>query len=249
MSKVKQAVILAGGMGKRLIPITKKVPKPLALINSIPFMDYLLESLIEIGINKVLFLVGYKYDLFIQRYGNKIGNKIVIEYSVGSVDDKTGRRLLNSYLLLDEYFLLMYGDNYWPIELEKMSSFYFNSKIDISTTVFSNKLGTGEYGFQNNIFVDKHNIVKSYDKERKHTKANGVDIGYFIVSKNILDTSIVSNLSFERDMLPPIVKKNKVGAFITDQQYYYITDVSSLQNFEKKCMINNFEPINKALLS
>ena len=80
MPKINQAVILAGGKGQRLYPITRKVPKPLALINSIPFMDYLLESLIEIGINKVLFLVGYKYELFIKRYGNSISNKIDIEY-------------------------------------------------------------------------------------------------------------------------------------------------------------------------
>lgn len=249
MPKINQAVILAGGKGQRLYPITRKVPKPLALINSIPFMDYLLESLIEIGINKVLFLVGYKYELFIKRYGNSISNKIDIEYSVGRVDDKTGRRILNSYSLLDDYFLLMYGDNYWPIEWDSLSSFYFNSKIEVSTTVFSNKHGTGEYGTQNNIYVDNNNRVRSYDKERSFSKSNGVDIGYFIVSKKILDTNISSNVSFERDILPHLIEKNQIGAYVTDCQYYYITDLSSLQNFEEECLINKFNPINIGLLS
>ena len=47
IKKIEQAVILAGGRGKRLGPLTNKVPKPLVKINGIPFCDYLLNSLVK----------------------------------------------------------------------------------------------------------------------------------------------------------------------------------------------------------
>ena len=60
IAKIEQAVILAGGKGKRLRPLTEKIPKPLVKINGIPFCDYLLNSLVKVGISKILFLIGYK---------------------------------------------------------------------------------------------------------------------------------------------------------------------------------------------
>ena len=67
---IEQAVILAGGRGERLRPITDKVPKPMALINKIPFLDYLISSLIKVKIKKILILVGYKSETIISRYKN-----------------------------------------------------------------------------------------------------------------------------------------------------------------------------------
>ncbi len=60
---VKQAVILAGGKGLRLRPITLSVPKPMALVNKRPFLDYLMAQLRSQGIRDALFLLGYKADV------------------------------------------------------------------------------------------------------------------------------------------------------------------------------------------
>lgn len=57
---INQAVILAGGKGKRLLPLTKNLPKPMAPINNVPFLSYLIYSLKQQGIKKILILVGYK---------------------------------------------------------------------------------------------------------------------------------------------------------------------------------------------
>ena len=55
-----QAVILAGGLGKRLHPLTKSIPKPLAPVNNVPFLDYIIQLLIDNNFKKILILVGYK---------------------------------------------------------------------------------------------------------------------------------------------------------------------------------------------
>jgi len=240
---INQAVILAGGRGERLIPLTDSMPKPMAPINGVPFLDYLIYSIVQAGIKNILILLGYKADVIIDRY-NSMRN-ISIEFSYGSVNDQTGKRVLNAYDQLDDYFLLLYGDNYWTIELGAMWSNYQRLGANVSTTVFSNKNGTGEYGFGNNVVVSDNNYVVQYDKQRETDAANGVDLGYFLVAKNTLDPEMPGNVSFEIDILPELIAKKQLGAYVTDTQYYYITNMQTLKDFEVAVKTNNFLPLTK----
>ena len=241
ISNPKQAVILAGGRGERLRPLTDSIPKPMAPVNGAPFMDYLIHSIVQAGVEKILILLGYKAEVITDRY--KSMKNITIEFSYGSVEDQTGRRVLNSYDLLDEHFLLMYGDNYWPIELKKMWSNYQQLNACVTTTIFSNKKGTGEYGFGNNVVVGDNSMVINYDKKRETDAANGVDIGYFLVTKDALDSDMSENVSFEVDILQKLIQQKQLGAYVTDNQYYYITNMQSLKGFENATKANNFLPL------
>jgi D-glycero-D-manno-heptose 1,7-bisphosphate phosphatase len=133
-NKVNQAVILAGGRGERLRPLTDNMPKPMAPINEIPFLDYSLNSIIKDGIKNILILVGYKAKVITDRYNNM--KNINIKFSYGTEENQTGLRVLNAFDQLHEHFLLMYGDNYWPIEIDKMWSNYQQSQKKACTTVF-----------------------------------------------------------------------------------------------------------------
>lgn len=240
---LKQAVILAGGQGERLKPLTNTIPKPMAPVNELPFLDYLIYSIIRAGIKDILILVGYKSEIIIERYKTISGVKI--DFSFASETYNTGKRLINAYSKLNNHFLLMYGDNYWPIEINKMWENYKKLQVEVSTTVFSNTKGTGEYGFENNVVVSKNNLVSNYDKERKTREANGVDIGYFIVSKKSINPNIKDNISYEENILPELIKQNMLGAFSTNKQYYYITNIRTLKNFEREVLLNNFLPLPK----
>ena len=179
---ISQAVILAGGKGKRLLPLTKNLPKPMAPINNVPFLSYLIFSLKKRGIKKILILVGYKSKKIINFYNSK--KEIPISFNFSSVKSNTGKRILDAYNFLDKEFLLLYGDNFWEPNINKMYKKFKLKKANISTTVFSNLLGTAEYGKENNIYVKKNSFVEKYDKFRLDKKLNGVDIGFFIVQKN-----------------------------------------------------------------
>ena len=239
---LSQAVILAGGRGDRLRPLTDSIPKPMAPINKIPFLDYLIQSIIDVKIKNILILLGYKSEVIIDRYSNI--NNINIEFSYAKEECLTGTRVINAYDKLENHFLLMYGDNYWPISINEMWKKYQELDIDILTTVFSNLNGTGEYGFENNICVDSNNKVIKYDKKRKSKCSNGVDIGYFIISKRVLDNKNNKNFSFEENLLPKFIHNSRLGAYVTDTQYYFITNYSTLQEFEKATKKNNFYPIS-----
>lgn len=244
---IEQAVILAGGRGQRLKPLTNSIPKPMAPINKIPFLDYLIKSIIDVKIKNILILVGYKSEIIINRYKNL--KKINVEFSFSDEDSLTGTRVLNAYSQLNEHFLLMYGDNYWPIALNEMWKKYLELNVDILTTVFSNLHGTGEYNYENNILVDDKGMVMKYDKKRKNKNSNGVDIGYFIISKKSIDYKLNSNFSFEENMLPKFINNNNLGAYVTNNQYYFITNYKTLNQFENAVIKNNFRGISQSFFN
>ncbi|MBF0570602.1 MAG: NTP transferase domain-containing protein [Candidatus Omnitrophica bacterium] len=229
----EQAVIFAGGRGERLRPLTDMIPKPMAPVNGRPFVDYLLRMLRDAGIRRVVFLLGYKAESVIDHYRKQSIPGLEIDYSIGKEEDQTGRRLINAYEKLEDKFLLLYGDNYWPAPLEKMKKNFEHLQVPLMTTVFSNKKGTGEYGFGNNVMVDPSGRVKAYDKSRRLSGLNGVDIGFFLIDKNIIDPNENGNISFEEVILAKIASEGKLGAFLTDEQYYYITSFDNLQRFEQ----------------
>ena len=92
---IKQAVILCGGLGKRLMPLTKKLPKPMVKLNNKPFLEYII-NLLKNGITEILILAGYRYEK-ITRYfedGRKFG--VNIKYSIGPIEWDTGERVYNA---------------------------------------------------------------------------------------------------------------------------------------------------------
>ena len=230
---IKQAVILAGGKGIRLLPLTRNLPKPMAPVNDIPFLSYLIYSLKKSGIKNILVLVGYKSNKIIEYYNRY--KEIDIKFHFSSVKSDTGKRVLNAYNYLDKEFLLLYGDNFWQPNISKMYKKFKDKKAIISTTVFNNKSGTAEYGNENNINVKTNSFVEKYDKSRKDKKLNGVDIGFFIFKKNFLNnfTHKNKNYSLENDILTKAIKLNQLIAYRTNLQYYSITNIKMLRDFEK----------------
>jgi D-glycero-alpha-D-manno-heptose 1-phosphate guanylyltransferase len=238
---IRQAVILAGGKGKRLLPLTKNIPKPMAIVNNVPFLSYLIYALKKKGIKKILILVGYKSKKIINFYS--LSKDIHINFCFSSTKSDTGKRVLDAYKFLDTNFLLLYGDNFWVPNINKMYKRFKTNKAIISTTVFNNKLGTGEYGRENNVYVKKNLFVKKYDKSRKDKKLNAVDIGFFIVQKKFLKIFKKKNInySFETDILAKAIKLKKLIAYKTNRQYFSITNLKMLKKFEITCKKKKFK--------
>ena len=89
----KQAVILSGGFGTRLSRVVSDVPKPMAPIKNLPFLDYIIKLLQKQGFDNFVFLTGYKSE-FIEDYFKDLKNAVFIkeETALG-----TGGAVLNAY--------------------------------------------------------------------------------------------------------------------------------------------------------
>lgn len=220
MKYVKQAVILAGGLGTRLKPFTDEHPKPMYSFRNKPFIHYLIEQVKSFGIDEAVILLGYKADEVIQ-YIDKNNFGIKIKYNVTPVEYDTGNRLLSAREILNEEFLLMYCDNYCPINYEQLCKDFFNNNADIQLTAYANK----DMYTKDNLRIDTDGKVTCYDKKRMQNNLKGVDIGYAIVKKQLLDYLADTNqtyVNFEALVYLQIVKNNKMYATVTEHRYYSI---------------------------
>ena len=229
MVDIKQAVILAGGIGSRLRPLTYEIPKPMVKLNDQPFLEYLIRLLKENGISEVVLLLGYLPEKVVEYFGDGSNFGVNIKYSIGDVAWETGTRIRNANELLDEHFLLMYSDNYWPLNLKKLVKYYSGHTVLGLVTVYANK----DKITQNNIFVDDEGYVIKYDKTRKDADLNGVDIGFFIMDKKILEFMPDFNFSFEKEILHQLIDKKQLCGYQTNHRYYSIGNLERLPLTEK----------------
>jgi len=120
MLKINQAVILCGGLGTRLRPLTNNLPKPMVEVNGKPFLHHLINQLSEQGINEFLLLTGYLGEKVVEYFGDGSRFGFSILYSHGPIEWDTGRRIWEAREYLDQQFLLMYSDNFAQFNLKKL---------------------------------------------------------------------------------------------------------------------------------
>jgi D-glycero-D-manno-heptose 1,7-bisphosphate phosphatase len=217
MPGISQAVILAGGRGTRLAPLTDTRPKPLIEIAGRPFIDHLLEMIRGQGIRRVAMLLGYKAQMIVDHLGDGSRFGLEISHSVTPEADETGRRLRAAAELLDPEFLLMYCDNYWPLRLERLWRSYKNSGAAMQIAVYDNSDGYT----RDNVRVED-GFVAVYDKSRTAPDLKGVDIGFAILRRDLLDRLPNGNPSFEAALYPELVAQRQLAAFVTGHRYYSI---------------------------
>lgn len=227
---IETCVIFCGGYGTRLGSITKKKPKPMVSINKKPFLEHLLIQIKNLGIKKVFLLVGYKKENIIKHFksGKKLG--LEIKYSYSPPESKTGFRLNLIKNKIKEDFLLMYCDNYCPINLKKNFFFFKKQKSLITLSICKKKPG--------NITISSKGKVK-YHMKRKQ-EFNFVEIGYIICSYKLLKYINSQNVSFNKYFVDKRIL-NKISAVTINNKYLSISDQSRLLEtrkfFKKKNII------------
>ena len=147
-------------MGTRLKSVVSDVPKPMAPINGIPFLEIQIKYWISQGINKFILSVGYKKEIIINYFGNRFNN-VEINYVVEEIPLGTGGGILKA---LTEYeitspFLLLNGDTYFDISLKELWKFHIKKKSNLTFSVFKSNNITRYLGLD----VDSNMRIGSSD--------------------------------------------------------------------------------------
>lgn len=225
MGKIKQAVIFAGGLGERLKPFTETNPKPMYPIQGRPFIEYLVEQIADFGIKDIVILLGYLPEKVTEYLGDGSRYGVKITYCITPVEYDTQYRLKAAENDLQDEFLMMYCDNYCPINFERLVSAYEENGAWIQFTAYANLDGYTK----NNLRIADNGQVLVYDKKRTQPDLQGVDIGYAIVSKKVLSLMSDQNENFEAVVYPQLVKQGLLYATVTQHRYYSIGSFARIE--------------------
>ena len=132
------AIVLAGGLGTRLRSVVPDLPKPMAIVSGRPFLEHLLDYWINQKVQHFVLSVGYRHEIIINHLGDHYkGAKI--EYVIEESPLGTGGGLLLGAQKIghEEPFLVLNGDTFFAVNLEKLISFSKIHKTDWCFSLFS----------------------------------------------------------------------------------------------------------------
>lgn len=224
---VSQAVILAGGMGTRLSPLTDIRPKGMVSVGGRPFIDYLLLQVAGAGISEVLILTGYRGSHFESYLSRSAEFGIKIKLSYAPLECDTGERLRRAASILRSRFLLLYCDNFAPLDLAALVALLESSSARCVITAY---LNNDSYTTSNLEVSDCGRIVNYVKDAGADESLTCTDIGYAVVEKTALCVLPHGNPSLERDFFPRLIKGGELYAFVTRHRHYGIGNFKRLSD-------------------
>jgi len=226
---VLQAVILAGGLGTRLRPLTEKVPKVMSPFNDKPFLLYIINLLKSQKIRNIVLCVGYLPDMIKNRFGDGKSLELSIRYS--EEKDRllgTGGAIKNARDLLDNHFLILNGDTYLPIDYTEVNKVFLKYGKKAVIVVYNN---TDTTGVSNNVMVDDEQKVLAYDKENPEN-FKYVDAGAIILKKEVLDYIEANQPTSLENIYQMLISEGELMAYITEQRFYDVGTLAQQEDFK-----------------
>jgi len=190
-----KAIILAGGRGKRLRPITDYVPKPLIPIKNIPIIEWQIKYLKKFGISEVIICSGYKTEM-IENYltSKKLGIKIT--FSVENTPLGTGGAIKKAGKKINEKsFIVINGDVITNMDLKKL----LKKENSIASIQLKTKFG---------ILQTTDDKIINFD-EKKEIENLWMNAGIYHLKKNTLK-DLPSKGDIEKTLFPNYAKKDKL---------------------------------------
>lgn len=191
-----QAIILAGGLGSRLKPITDYVPKPLIPINNIPLIEWQIKQLKKFGINDFVICTGYKTDQIENYLEHKKNFGSKIQYSIEESPLGTGGAIKKAARLIkNKSFLVINGDIITTIDVRKL----YSHKNSIALVELRTKFGT--------VDLDDSKIIQF--REKKPLKNVWMNAGIYHLDKKII-TSLPSKGAIEETTFRLLAQKGQL---------------------------------------
>lgn len=225
-----QAVILAGGLGTRLRPLTYDIPKVLVPVSGKPFLHYLISMVVGNGIKDIVICAGHLGEHIVESVGEGSKFGCEIEYSFEKELLDTGGAIRNAIDFLDDEFLVLNGDTYHPINYKNLIEFWNSRKKDFDALIvgYENK----EMIVPNNMRIDEKSVIHEYSKKAV-IGGSCVDSGVQIFKKYVFDNIPVNKrVSLENDIFTSIIERGKMLSYITDVRYYDIGTPERIKIFE-----------------
>jgi len=206
MVKVRQAVIMVGGKGTRLLPLTESCPKPILPVLDRPCLDYLIDSLVQGGIEHVILACGYRSEQMASAIGDGSDRGIRIEYSYETRPMGTAGAIKLLEDRLDDVFVAANGDVFADIDVGKEIDEHIRTGacITISLTPVSNPC---EFGI---VRTDNEGRILEFKEKPKPEEvfSDLINAGVYVVNKEVLKLVPADTMyDFSKDLVIGLVDR------------------------------------------
>lgn len=232
-----QCVVLAGGLGTRMRPITETVPKSLIPVAGEPFVDHQLRWLASHGVTSVVLSVGQFGEMVEEHVGDGARFGLPVRYvREGKELRGTGGalRLALDEGALEESFLVTYGDSYLRVDFGAVGRALVESRKPALMTVF---LNPEEWDSSNVVFDAERRLVTLYDKRRTLRPASDyryIDYGLTAYWRDTVERLIPSGKRHDlADVLHELSLAGELAGLEVFERYYEIGSPAGLADLER----------------
>lgn len=230
-----QVVILAGGLGTRLQPLTASIPKPMAPVAGAPYLEHQLRLLARQSLREVVILTGYLGEQIEKYFGDGRRLGLEIRYSREPEPLGTGGALRQARpLLAKKSFLVIYGDSYLPMEYGDVGRLLKSSTALAVMAVYHDPFG--ETNVRPNVALGWDGEILRYDKK---APAGGpgmeyVEAGVLALRRAVVDLIPADGAcSLEETVFPSLIERRQLLGYPAKQRFYDIGTPERLRAIEE----------------
>lgn len=205
MNKEPDVIILCGGKGTRLYPLTANIPKPMVKIGEMPVIEHVINIFKFYGFKNIKLLIGYKGDVIRDYFENRYTD-INIQCIDTGIESNTAERIWQVRNMVSDTFFLAYSDVLADIDLGAMLKFH--EKNGVTGTMATYPLLTS-YGI---VKFDKNKIASEY-LEKPIIKDYSINAGSFVFNSTLFDHWEFKEPDFSRGMIGKLCGNKLMGCY------------------------------------
>jgi dTDP-glucose pyrophosphorylase len=196
------AVIMAGGKGQRLMPLTKDIPKPLLKVGSKPIIEHNIDRLIQFGVKHIHISINYKGEMIREYFGNGSGKGIDIQY----ICEEKPLGTIGSMALVDRFekdeLLLLNSDLLTNIDFSDFYKLFSSTGAAMGVATVPHHVDL-PYAIME---LDENRVVALQEKPRYTYFANA---GIYLIKTDLLKYILKGHFFNATDLMEKVIQKNE----------------------------------------
>lgn len=231
---IKKALILCGGKGTRLRPITYEIPKSLIPVQGRPLIEHIFDLLKKYGVRDVILSVGHMKEKIIKHVGDgfKFGVNVTYLEEDGPLGTAGPLRLGKN--LLKETFIVSNGDELKDVNIQEMLELH-KTKNALCTMALTTSNEPSLYGVAK---LSGSRIVEYLEKPRERV-SNLINAGFYIMEPEVIEMIPKGFSMLETDVFPKLAETGGFHGFPFSGQWF---DTGNIERYEKA--IKEWRPIS-----
>jgi len=219
MSQARSAILLVGGMGTRLHPLTLQTPKPMLPVAGVPFTEHQIRKAREAGITEIVLATSFKAELFEPYFGDGSAFGIAIKYAVEKEPLGTGGAIRNAANMLsgDGAVAIFNGDVLSSHDLAAQLAFHDEMNADV-TLYLTEVPDARAFGA---VELDGQNRVLAFNEKMENPPTNIINAGCYTFSRATLEKIPHGQVvSVERETFPALLNAGQRVFGFVDRGYW-----------------------------